>query len=101
MIQGAKSDVAKSVRELKDIMVVSLMGGFYRFKGFSMNGAIFGYQVPESDFMKDGFDLRRLIQAGYKYIGIEGSGDKKIDAKELRPYVDRWEKIKEVGRKRA
>lgn len=100
MITGAQNDVVKSVLELKYAMIGKIMGGFYRFDGFGTN---FGIQFQAADVMSNNFDMKVLLQNNctYVYWYVYNWGTKKqcVDADTLCAYIERWEKIKEVGEK--
>lgn len=99
-ITGAQNDVVKSVLELKYAMIGKFMGGFYRFDGFGSNS---GIQFQAEKVMSNNFDMKVLLQNNctYVYWYINNWGTKKqcVDSDVLRAYIERWEKIKEVGEK--
>lgn len=96
-ITSTRNDVMKSIRELKYAMIVTLMGDFHRFDGFSNN---WNPSASASRVMRDDFDMTELTQNGYKHICVyiynKGNQIISIDADVLSSYVERWKAIKEL-----
>lgn len=99
VIEGARADSIKSVKELKYAMLVTLMGGFQRFESFKHSS----YNNPESisraDVLKDDFDMTKLVQDKYDRVYIysynRGNETISVDMETLDSYVERWKIIKE------
>lgn len=102
VIQRAKNDTCKSIRELKYAMLGTLMGGPYKFDSFR-NSNWNSSGVETNTIMSDDYDMVRLMQENYRYIYYMNQNHNQtyttFDAEILATFVGRWKAIKEVGEK--
>lgn len=101
LVTLAQKDVAKTVLELKYAMLGSMLDGLYEVEFFTVDSSSYSGKLPYSTFIKNDFDMNRLLDENYLYIRYKSDdyGYKyiKIDDAVLLSFIERWNALKTIN----
>lgn len=101
MVTLAQKDVSKTILELKYVMLASMLGGLFEVECFTVDNSSYSNKLPYSEFIKDDFDMKRLLDEKYLYIRYKRDDYDhryiKIDDNVLLSFIKRWNALKTIN----